>query len=67
MSGLQSENDTLATKQDIIVTKQDLAAFEARLSKKIGGFGSDMFKWMFIFWVGQIAATFGLILLFLKK
>jgi aromatic ring hydroxylase len=24
-------------------------------------------KWMFVFWVGQMAATFGFILLFLKK
>jgi len=28
---------------------------------------TDMIKWMFIFWIGQIAATFGFILLFLKK
>jgi len=28
---------------------------------------ADMIKWMFIFWIGQIAATFGLIILYLKK
>ena len=60
MSGLQSENDTLATKQY-------LAAFEARLSREIGGLGSDILKWMFIFWISQMAVTYGLILLFLKK
>jgi len=27
----------------------------------------DLVRWMFIFWIGQIAATFGFILLFLKK
>ncbi|NII29134.1 hypothetical protein HB364_28910 [Pseudoflavitalea sp. X16] len=27
----------------------------------------EIVRWMFIFWVGQIAATFGFILLFLKK
>ncbi len=28
---------------------------------------TDLIKWMFLFWVGQVAATFGFILLFLKK
>ena len=64
---MTAQNDTLATKQDMIATKQDLAAFEAKLSKKIGGLGSDMIKWMFIFWIGQVAATFGILLWFLKK
>lgn len=63
----KSEDNILAAKQDILAIKQDLAAFEAKLSKKIGGINSDLFKWMFIFWVGQVAITFGFILLFLKK
>lgn len=28
---------------------------------------SDLIKWMFVFWVGQIAATVTFILLFVKK
>ena len=64
---MATKNDTLANKHNIIATKGDLAAFDAKISKKIGGLGSDMIKWMFIFWVGQIAVTFGFILLFLKK
>ena len=28
---------------------------------------TDVIKWMFVFWIGQVAATFGFILLFLKK
>ena len=28
---------------------------------------SEMIKWTFIFWVGQMAVKFGFILLFLKK
>lgn len=27
----------------------------------------EIVRWMFLFWIGQIAATFGFILLFLKK
>lgn len=28
---------------------------------------SELIKWMFIFWIGQIAATIGIILLFVRK
>jgi hypothetical protein len=28
---------------------------------------SEIIRWMFLFWVGQLFATFGFILLFLKK
>ena len=47
---------TLATKEDI-----------AKLETKIADNKAEIIKWMFIFWIGQIAATFGFILLFLKK
>lgn len=67
MDELLSQDITLATKQDILATKKDIAAFEAKLSKKIGGIRSDMFKWMFFFWIAQMAVTFRLILIFLKK
>jgi len=32
---LLSQDITLATKQDILATKKDIAAFEAKLSKKL--------------------------------
>jgi hypothetical protein len=28
---------------------------------------SELIKWMFIFWIGQVAVTFGFILLFIKN
>lgn len=28
---------------------------------------SELIKWMFVFWIGQIAAPIGIILLFIKK
>jgi hypothetical protein len=46
----------LDSKTSILTTKEDLARERA-----------DMIKWMFLFWIGQVATTFGLILLFLKK
>jgi hypothetical protein len=43
-------------KTQTLATKEDVANAKA-----------DTIKWMFIFWIGQMAATFGFILLFLKK
>ncbi|TAM99368.1 MAG: hypothetical protein EPN39_06715 [Chitinophagaceae bacterium] len=59
------DNQTLilATKDDMVSLKSEIA----RLDIKIADSKSDVIKWMFIFWVGQVAATFGFILLFLKK
>jgi len=47
---------TLATKDDI-----------ANVRREIGEVKADMIKWMFIFWIGQVAAMLGILLLFLKK
>jgi hypothetical protein len=46
----------LEVKSSFLATKQDVAETKA-----------EIIKWMFIFWVGQVLATFGFILLFLKK
>ena len=48
--------DQFADNSKILSTKEDLANTKA-----------EIIKWMFIFWVGQVAVTFGFILLFLKK
>jgi 5S rRNA maturation endonuclease (ribonuclease M5) len=46
----------IATKTNSLATKEDVANAK-----------TEMIKWMFIFWIGQIAATFGFIILYLKK
>jgi len=43
-------------RSQMLATKTDIAVAK-----------TEMIKWMFIFWIGQIGATFGFILLFLKK
>ena len=48
--------DEFNSKSTILATKEDVANFRA-----------DNIKWMFMFWIGQVGATFGFILLFLKK
>jgi len=40
----------LATKEDIAITKADIAHTKA-----------DIIKWMFLFWLGQIAVTAGMV------
>ena len=40
----------------LLATKRDLAENKA-----------EIIKWMFIFWIGQIAVTVGLVMVYLKK
>ncbi len=51
----------------ILATKEDIHTLRSELQKQIGDNKAEMIKWMFIFWIGQVVATFGFILLFLKK
>ena len=50
-----------------LATKDDLSTAKIELLKAIGESKADNIKWMFIFWVGQIGAMLGFVLLFLKK
>jgi hypothetical protein len=52
----QKISGEMDNKMQMLATKEDVAKANA-----------DNIKWMFIFWIGQLAATFGFILLFLKK
>lgn len=52
----EEKKDFLATKEDVGLLKKEIAESKA-----------DTVKWMFIFWIGQIAATLGIIAFFLKK
>ena len=53
----------LEDKSAVLATKQDIATLELKGAES----KAEIIKWMFIFWVGQVVATFGFILLFLKK
>ena len=52
-SDLENRTQKLATREEL---KTEMATNK-----------SELIKWMFIFWVGQMVGTFGFILLFLKK
>jgi hypothetical protein len=53
---VESTIKTLATKEDV-----------ANIRKEMGEIKAETIKWMFIFWIGQVGATLGILLLFLKK
>jgi hypothetical protein len=55
--------DELENKSQMLATKEDISI----LNTKIEQSKAETIKWMFIFWIGQVVATFGFILLFLKK
>ena len=69
--------DEVDNKSQLLATKHDIAGLEIKFEKVFREIAdvrenaasnkSEVIKWMFIFWVGQVAATFGFILLFLKK
>jgi hypothetical protein len=60
-------NNELENKAQMIATKEDLYQVKSELLLKMSEWKSETIKWMFIFWVGQVVATFGFILLFLRK
>lgn len=64
---LEGNNKILATKQDIFLLKDELKEDIARVREMAANNKAEIIKWMFIFSVGQVAVTFGFILLFLKK
>ena len=57
----------LATKADLSETKEELKDEIAKVREMAANNKAEIIKWMFIFWVGQVAVTFGFILLFLRK
>lgn len=69
---------TLATKDDLLVMREDfhkefveirkeLSDKITSVRKEIGDAKADNIKWMFIFWIGQVGAMLGILILFLKK
>ena len=55
--------DQVDSKASILATKEDVA----RTDTKIETSKAELIKWMFVFWVGQLVAMFGFVILFLKE
>ena len=57
----------LATKGDLIVLKSELKEEVLATRKDMEAIKSELIKWMFIFWVGQLGATLGILFVFFKR
>src|ERR1700677_1230502 len=62
---------TLATKDDLLILRKDLGGDITHVKDEITKVNldlsnrfSDMIKWVFIFWVGQLGAILGIAFLF---
>jgi hypothetical protein len=64
---LATKEDIVNVKDEIVNVKDEIAKVRYDLGRDIGESKANTIKWMFIFWIGQIGATMGIILLFLKK
>jgi hypothetical protein len=56
-------NQELESKIQHLATKEDVAKVDLKISET----KSEIIKWMFIFWAGQVVVTFGFLLIYLKK
>jgi hypothetical protein len=56
-------NQELESKIQHLATKEDVAKVDLKISE----IKSEIIKWMFIFWAGQVVVTFGFLLIYLKK
>ena len=52
--------------KSILATKEDLARLEGRIDAKISETKAELIKWMFIFWIGQLASFIAIAKFFLQ-
>jgi hypothetical protein len=64
---LATRDDITSIRAEIVNTKEEIANLRYDIRKEIGEHKADTIKWMFIFWIGQVAATLAIILVFIKK
>ncbi|MGZ3755463.1 MAG: hypothetical protein ACXVAY_01060 [Mucilaginibacter sp.] len=50
-----------------LATKEEISKEFGAVRKEMAEGKTEMIKWMFIFWIGQVAATIAIVMLFLKK
>lgn len=64
---IEEKMDVLATKGDLALVREDLVNIKAELELKIEQVRSDIIKWMFLFWIGQLASLIAILQIFFKK
>ena len=61
------KEDFQLLKQDVQLLKSDVHSVKLELEVKIADSKAEMIKWMFIFWIGQVAVTVGFLVVYLKR
>lgn len=56
-------DDRLIEFKNIFATKEDIYQLRIEMKEQ----KSELIKWMFIFWIGQLGATMAIIVLFIKR
>jgi hypothetical protein len=58
---------SLSTKEEFGNLKEGIVRIDGKIDSKFAQSKTEMVRWMFAFWIGQMIVTFGFILLFHKK
>ncbi|HEY8930248.1 MAG TPA: hypothetical protein VIM55_13705 [Mucilaginibacter sp.] len=56
-----------SVRDELFIIKAELKGDIAGVRKEISESKADTIKWMFLFWIGQVAATLAIVLLYIKK
>ncbi len=64
---LSTKADIRLFKEDMQLLKHELKSDISNLEVKIADSKAEMIKWMFIFWIGQVAVTVGFLVVYLKR
>ena len=54
-------------KKDVLATKADIANLRGELKADIASTKAEIIKWMFIFWIGQLASFVAIAMLIFRK
>ena len=54
-------------KKELLATKEDIANLRGELKSEIANAKTEMIKWMFIFWIGQLASFIAIAKLFFHQ
>lgn len=57
---IESIEQALETNQNNLATKKDIADLKSELKVEIAQTKAELLKWLFLFWVGQVAVVFAL-------
>ena len=60
----------LEGKKDILATKEDINNLKLEIEKvrtEMHNMKADIIKWMFLFWIGQLASLVAILQIFLHK